>query len=313
MMNEVLFQLTDIKQLQNVAVKNEIRELGLSDLSVFNEHLRLCQPKHKRMFFKGASQADWAQWSKKGIRYFVLFEENKPVARCCIEPLNESQWEAADIKVCAEARKKGYAKQIVFHVVNIILNSGKTATCRTLPTNTAMLRVIDALGFCAVQKELLPVHGRCMTEEEFPAYAQWSVKGYADYLLYKAEKNRKKALAASQEEFNDVYPDGVKTKDTCLYVVQNDKNEDIGVIAYQKSPYSDNCAFITELVIHPDHRRKGYAQSALQYAQADAKEKGFATMALNVFKNSSAFPVYVCEGFRLIEDYPDSAILEKTL
>ncbi len=309
----MLFQITEKTHLHHVAIKNEIRELGLSDLAVFNEHLRLCQPKHKRMFFKGASQADWAQWNKKGIRYFVLLEENKPVARCCIEPLNENQWEAADVKVCAEARKKGYAKQIVFHVVNIILNSGKTATCRTLPTNTAMLRVIDALGFGAVQRELLSVNGRRMTEEEFPAYAQWSVKGYADYLLYKAEKNRKKALAASQAEFNDVYPDGVQTKDTCLYVVQNEENEDIGVIAYQKSPYSDNCAFITELVIHPNHRRKGYAQSALQYAQADAKEKGFATMALNVFKNSSAFPVYVCEGFRLIEDYPDSAILEKTL
>lgn len=312
-MNEVLFQITDKKQLQIVAVKNEIRELGADDLSIFNEHLRLCQPKHKRMFFKGASQADWQEWNKKGIRYFVLFAENKPVARCCIEPLNENQWEAADVKVCSEARKKGYAKQLVFHVVNIILNSGKTATCRTLPTNTAMLRVIDTLGFNAVQRQLLPVHGRCMTEEEFPAYAQWSVKGYADYLLYKAEKSRKKALAASQEEFNDVYPDGTKTKDTYLYVVQNDKNEDIGVIAYQKSPYSENCAFITELVIHPEHRRKGYAQSALQFAQADAKEKGFTTMVLNVFKNSSAFPVYVCEGFRLIEDYPDSAILEKTL
>lgn len=312
-MNEVLFQITDKKQLQNVAVKNEIREIGADDLSIFNEHLRLCQPKHKRMFFKGVSQSDWQEWNKKGIRYFVLFADKKPVARCCIEPLNENQWEAADVKVCSEARKKGYAKQVVCHVVDIILNSGKTATCRTLPTNTAMLRVIDALGFCAVQRQLLPVHGRLMTEEEFPAYAQWSVKGYVDYLLYKAEKSRKKALAASQEEFNDVYPDGAKTKDTYLYVVQNDKNEDIGVIAYQKSPYSENCAFITELVIHPDHRHKGYAQSALQFAQADAKEKGFTTMALNVFKNSSAFPVYVCEGFRLIEDYPDSAIVEKTL
>lgn len=313
MMNEVLFEITDIKQLKTVAMKNEIRELGAGDLAVFNEHLRLCQPKHKRMFFKGASQADWAQWSKKGIRYFVLLEENKPVARCCIEPLNDTQWEAADVKVCAEARKKGYAKQLVFHVVNIILNSGKTATCRTLPTNTAMLRVIDALGFSAVQRQLLPVHGRLMTEDEFPAYAQWSVKGYADYLLFKAEKSRKKAMAASQDEFNDVYPDGTQTKDTYLYVVQNEDDEDIGVIAYQKSPYNENCAFITELVIHPDHRHKGYAQSALQYAQRDAKEKGFASMALNVFKNSSAFPVYVCEGFRLIEDYPDSAILEKDL
>lgn len=312
-MNEVLFEITDIKQLKTVAMKNEIRELGADDLSVFNEHLRLCQPKHKRMFFKGASQADWQEWNKKGIRYFLLFAENKPVARCSIEPLNENQWEAADVKVCSEARKKGYAKQLVFHVGNIILNSGKTATCRTLPTNTAMLRVIDVLGFNAVQRQLLPVHGRCMTEEEFPAYAQWSVKGYADYLLYKAEKSKKKALAASQEEFNDVYPDGTKTKDTYLYVVQNEANEDIGVIAYQKSPYSENCAFITELVIHPEYRRKGYAQSALQFAQADAKEKGFITMALNVFKNSSAFPVYVCEGFRLIEDYPDSAIVEKTL
>ncbi|MBQ3518899.1 MAG: GNAT family N-acetyltransferase [Clostridia bacterium] len=312
-MNEVVFQITDIKQLKTVAMKNEIRELGAGDLAVFNEHLRLCQPKHKRLFFKGASQADWQKWNTDGIRYFVLFADKKPVARCCIEPLNDTQWEAADVKVCTEARGNGFAKQMVCHVSNIILNSGKTATCRTLPTNTAMLKVIDTLGFCAVQRELLPVHGRRMTEEEFPAYAQWSVKGYADYLLYKAEKNRKKALAASQAEFNDVYPDGAQTKDTCLYVVQNEANEDIGVIAFQKSPYNGSCAFITELVIHPDHRRKGYAQSALQYAQADAKEKGFGTMALNVFKNSSAFPVYVCEGFRLIEDYPDSAILEKDL
>ncbi len=312
-MNEVLFQITKKTHLHHVAIKNEIRELGAEDLHIFNEHLRLCQPKHKRLFFKGASQSDWQKRHQNGIRYFVLFADKKPVARCCIEPLNETQWEAADVKVCAEARGKGYAKQVVCHVTNIILNSQRTATCRTLPTNTAMLKVIDTLGFCAVQRELSPVHGRMMTAEEFPDYAKWSVNSYADYLLFKAEKSRKKALAASQEEFNDVYPDGAQTKDTCLYVVQNEANEDIGVIAFQKSPYNGSCAFITELVIHPDYRRQGYAQSALQYAQRDAKEKGFTTMALNVFKNSAAFSVYVREGFRLIEDYPDSAILEKTL
>lgn len=154
-----------------------------------------------------------------------------------------------------------------------------------------------------------------MNGDEFRVYSKWSVKAYADHLIKSGdERFRFKALRAAKSEFRDVFPDGADSADNYLYIVVNEDNEKIGVIGYQKSPFEENAAFVTENVIKEEYRGKGYGKSALIELQEDAREKGFSKMVLNVFRHTPvSFAMYEKNGFKVIEDYGGSAIMEKKL
>ncbi len=154
-----------------------------------------------------------------------------------------------------------------------------------------------------------------MNGDEFRVYSKWSVKAYADHLIKSGdERFRFKALRAAKSEFRDVFPDGADSADNYLYIVVNEDNEKIGVIGYQKSPFEENAAFVTENVIKEEYRGKGYGKSALIKLQEDAREKGFSKMVLNVFRHTPvSFAMYEKNGFKVIEDYVGSAIMEKKL
>ena len=152
-----------------------------------------------------------------------------------------------------------------------------------------------------------------INRNEFKVFAKWSVKNYADNLIKSGdEKFRFKALKAAKSEFKDIFPDGADSADNYLYVIINENGEKIGVIGYQKSPFEENAAFVTENVIKEEYRRKGYGKRAFIKIQEDAKEKGFAKMVLNVFKHTPiSYTMYEKDGFEVIEDYGGSVIMEK--
>ncbi len=154
-----------------------------------------------------------------------------------------------------------------------------------------------------------------INSKEFKLFAKWSVKNHADNLMKSgAEKLRLKAIKTAKDEFNAVFPDGADSKDSYLYIVINENNEKIGVIGYQKSPFEENAAFVTENVIKEDFRGKGYGKSAFLKLQNNAQKRGFTKMVLNVFKhNTVAYSMYINCGFNVIEDYGDSVIMEKVI
>lgn len=142
---EIIFEIDDVSKLKEYK-QNHIIELA--NLHSFNKHLKLCQPKHKKVFFKGASSNDWKIWHDEGTEYYLLFVDDNPVARCAIERYSNTAWEAADVKTASEYRNKGLSKEIVSFVTRKILEQGKVATCSTMPDNYAMLNVIESLGYC---------------------------------------------------------------------------------------------------------------------------------------------------------------------
>jgi len=152
-----------------------------------------------------------------------------------------------------------------------------------------------------------------INNKEFNVFAKWSVNNYAENLIKSGdEKFKLKAIKTAKNEFKSVFPDGVDSKDNYLYIIVNESNEKIGVIGYEKSPFEENAAFVTENVIKEDFRGKGYGKSAFLKLQDDAKRKGFSKMVLNVFKhNTVAYSMYQNCGFKVIEDYGDSVIMEK--
>ncbi len=79
--------------------------------------------------------------------YFQLYIDGIPAARGCIEHYSFEFWEAADIRTEKEFRGRGYGTLLTAYLTDKIVSEGKTATCRTLPENAAMTRVIEKCGY----------------------------------------------------------------------------------------------------------------------------------------------------------------------
>lgn len=166
-----------------------------------------------------------------------------------------------------------------------------------------------------MQNAIKPIQLIKMNNNEFKIFAKWSVKNYAENLIKSGdEKFRLKAMKAAKSEFHDIFPEGADSKDNYLYIVMNNDNVKIGVIGYQKSPFEENAAFVTENVIKEEYRGKGYGKSAFIRIQEDAREKGFGKMVLNVFKHTPiSYSMYEKNGFKVVENYGGSVIMEKYL
>lgn len=161
--------------------------------------------------------------------------------------------------------------------------------------------------------ELKQISFKRMNNDEFRVYSKWSAKTYANHLIKSGDEIfRFKALRAAKSEFRDVFPNDADSADNYIYIVVNENGEKIGVIGYQKSPFEENAAFVTENVIKEEFRGKGYGKSAFIKLQEDAREKGFSKMVLNVFKHTPvSYSMYEKNGFKVIEDYGGSVIMEK--
>jgi ribosomal protein S18 acetylase RimI-like enzyme len=65
--------------------------------------------------------------------------------------------------------------------------------------------------------------------------------------------------------------------------------------------------YITELHVHPHHRNRGIGGAALDYAEAEARQRGHARMALSVTMVNPARHLYERHGFRVVETRTDPA------
>jgi ribosomal protein S18 acetylase RimI-like enzyme len=65
--------------------------------------------------------------------------------------------------------------------------------------------------------------------------------------------------------------------------------------------------YIAELHVHPHHRNRGIGGAALDYAETEARQRGYAQMALTVSTVNPARHLYERHGFRVVETRNDAA------
>jgi len=141
---EILYQMGSLNELTQIKIDDGIiiRWLKMpEDYDLFCEHLRERYPE------KVFPIEDWLRWETQGTPYCGLIKDGKMVARAAAEKYLADTWETADVRVWVAERGKGYAKQICYFVTKFILENNKIVTCRTEEHNTAMQKVIKALGF----------------------------------------------------------------------------------------------------------------------------------------------------------------------
>ena len=155
------------------------------------------------------------------------------------------------------------------------------------------------------------VNLRRMTSAEFEAFAQYSVRAYAQDLAgaYGAD-----AAEQARKEFSGMLPDGIHTPDNALMVIEAGSRA-VGAIWYLFEVTNGvRHAFLCDFIIRPEERRKGYAAAALAEMERDALARGYAECRLYAdVGNRAALNLYEKCGYRAFRQTADGIYMKKIL
>lgn len=142
--------------------------------------------------------------------------------------------------------------------------------------------------------ELVP-----MTSEEFKAWLPGMIAVYAAEQVRSGRWSREEALERSREENNRLLPQGVATPDHRLWnIVPADGGEPVGILWIQIMQKPAPTAFVYNIEIYPQFRRRGYAEQAMLKLEDEARRLGLEGIRLHVFgHNTAARPLYEKLGY----------------
>lgn len=136
-----------------------------------------------------------------------------------------------------------------------------------------------------------------MTADDYEVYKEQSIPEYAKDMIAAGNTPEDKALAVARQSFEGGMPDGFGMAGHYVNFIQ-DGEVRVGVIWYAEHPRIPNTVFIYDILIYPDHRRKGYAKQAFALVEQHARELGKSRIGLHVFgHNTNARALYHQLGF----------------
>lgn len=94
-----------------------------------------------------------------------------------------------------------------------------------------------------------------------------------------------------------------------------DEGQLVGMIAYYANGEGADFAYLAQVYVSPDYRRKGLCSNMLAHVAQDARRKGFHEIRLEVYKyNVDAQHFYMDYGFVAMDDAsPETLLMRKTL
>jgi ribosomal protein S18 acetylase RimI-like enzyme len=144
-----------------------------------------------------------------------------------------------------------------------------------------------------------------MSPAEYDEFVRVSIIDYAESKRRAGQWTSAEALEQSRQEFARILPTGMSTPGHLFYTIRRDDGLRVGVIWIAVPPArGPRGAYIYELAVEEDHRRRGYAEGALRAAEVIAAQHGQSMIELNVFGfNSGAQALYVKIGYEVVATY----------
>lgn len=143
--------------------------------------------------------------------------------------------------------------------------------------------------------ELVP-----MTQPEYDAWLPAAIATYAAETAASGRWTKEEAHDRSREEHERLLPQGLATPNHRLWsITRSSDKRAIGIlwIEAQQSPVPT--AFIYNIEIGPEYRRRGYARQAMEQLEDVARQLGLRQIRLHVFgHNSAARPLYEKLGYQ---------------
>lgn len=138
-----------------------------------------------------------------------------------------------------------------------------------------------------------------MTSEEFSVWRAQSIPAYAADKVRSGRWSESESLAEAEKELSDLLPEGLGTIGHALYTIETETGQSVGAIWVARAECPTGpIGYVYDLVVWPEHRRRGLAAQAMLALEQEAVKLGFKGLALHVFgHNKSAQQLYVKLGY----------------
>lgn len=146
-----------------------------------------------------------------------------------------------------------------------------------------------------------------MPLDEFNKFSIWSINHYAEELLLsKQSDSMEKALQEAENDFNEILPNGLSTKNNYLMVIVNENDEEVGVIWYN---IDGSKIFVCDFVVFEKYRRCNYGYMALEQLEKITEKENKKAIMLHVFSyNIPALNLYKKFGFIVEQEKENGSI-----
>lgn len=120
-----------------------------------------------------------------------------------------------------------------------------------------------------------------MTGEDFSHYRHRAAENYAAENVRAGRVKPELAVEEAERTFRALLPNGVGTRDHLIYNAC-DGDERIGIV-WLSLRRSEGMIWIYDLIVHEEHRRRGYGMKILRAVEERAREIGADRISLHVF------------------------------
>lgn len=139
-----------------------------------------------------------------------------------------------------------------------------------------------------------------MSDTEYDVWREAAVAGYAREFVHSDILDPQAAQERSEKDFAELLPAGLASDNHLLWTARDGETEVgtiwVALVPERKPPHS----FVYSLDVNADQRRRGYGQAIMEAAMQECRERGIATMGLNVFgHNDTAQRLYARLGFQV--------------
>lgn len=138
-----------------------------------------------------------------------------------------------------------------------------------------------------------------MDRATFDRWREASIRDYAEGKVASGNWLAEDALERAQRAFDELLPGGLGTPGHQIRSMVDDAGERVGYAWWvaEDRPFG-RVAFIYDIAVYPEHRRKGHAQAALSAIEDWTREHGLVGVQLHVFgDNVAARELYQRAGF----------------
>ena len=141
-----------------------------------------------------------------------------------------------------------------------------------------------------------------MNEETFNQYYNYSLKEYANEHVKAGNWKEDDAEQKAREQFEQLLPDGLATKEHVLFSVLHDEKP-IGILwLHIQSNKEEKQAFIYDIELYDSERGKGLGSATMAALDEYAKSESIKQIRLHVFAhNQRAIALYEKMGYEMTD------------
>jgi len=154
-----------------------------------------------------------------------------------------------------------------------------------------------------------------MNQDIYNHYITYSKNNYAQEITKARGISIEEAMQITNKEYDTLLPDGLQSKNQYLYTIENNENENIGIMWFSsQSNHGDNELFLCDVEVNKEYRGKGYGRESMDLLESKVKEFNMHTISLHVFlHNKIAYSLYNKIGYKEVKRGKAGVIMKKTL